>query len=85
MNFDGIRFLEEEDEENLQTPSLWAWTKRACIMNYQSSNFAKCLEKNLLSRVDIGILEGDAEDEETDFLIHENKMENYSQSPSKSK
>ena len=74
--FDGIRFL-EEDEENLQTPSLWAWVKRACIMNYQSSNFAKCLEKNLL-KSGYRILEGDAEDEETDFLIHENKMENYS-------
>ncbi len=75
--FDGIQYLEEDDHENRQTPSLWAWAKRACVLNYQSSRFAGCLETKV-GAAGYQINEGDDINEETAEEIKMNKQENYS-------
>lgn len=74
--FDGIQFLEEDDDR--QTPSLWAWAKRACLFNYQAANFTECLERKLR---DAGyrIVEGDGTDDETKKEIRSSKEELYSE------
>ncbi|PSF35813.1 hypothetical protein C7H19_15420 [Aphanothece hegewaldii CCALA 016] len=45
--FDGVKYAEENEEFNGISPSLLAWAKRACVLNYQNRFFRKHVIKKL--------------------------------------